>query len=144
VCSAFLTFGDDVETTLSGLKGSGSAEAASDSATQGVQKAADDLQTSLDGLGKPPTPNAKQAQTAIQDLATELQKDASAVQQALTPSPSSPADIASAFASIGSTAQQAVSQVKSTASTLEGLKGNGELKQAFQGASSCQQLKRDL
>lgn len=144
VCSAFLTFGDSVESTLSGLEGSGSVEAAADSAKQGVQKAADDLETSLDGLGRPPTPNAKQAQAAIQDLGGELQKDAAAVQQALTPSPGSATEIAAAFASIGSTAQKAVGQVKSTASTLEGIKGDNALKKAFQSASSCQQLKSDL
>lgn len=144
VCSAFLTFGDSVEGTLSGLKGSDSVEAAADSAKQGVQKAADDLQQSLDGLGKPPTPNAAKAKSAIQDLSKDLSKDADAVEAALTPAPDSPGDVASAFASIGSTVEKAVSQVQSTAKTLRGLKGSKQLVKAFQSASSCQQLKHDL
>jgi len=144
VCSAFLTFGDSVHSTLSDLKGSDSVQAAADSAKQGVQKAADELQKSLDGLGKPPTPNAAKAKSAIQDLANQLSKDADAVEAALTPSPSSPGDVASAFASIGGTVQKAVGQVQSTAKTLRGLKGSKQLVKAFQSASSCQQLKRDL
>jgi len=144
VCSAFLTFGDSVQSTLSDLKGSDSVEAAADSAKQGVQKAADDLQKSLDDLGKPPTPNASKAKSAIQNLGKQLNKDAGAVQSALTPPPDSPGDVASAFASIGSTVQKAVGQVQSTASTLKGLKGSNQLKKGFQSASSCQQLKKDL
>jgi hypothetical protein len=144
VCGAFLTFGDSVESTLDGLEGAASVEAAADSAKQGVQKATDDLQQSLDDLGKPPTPNAAKAQSAIQDLGSELSKDADAVEQALTPPPSSPGDVASAFASIGSTAQKAVGQMKSTATTLQGLQGSNALKKAFQSSSSCQQLKSDL
>jgi hypothetical protein len=144
VCSAFLTFGNSAESTLNGLKGSGSTEDAANSAKQDIQSAADDLQHSLDDAGKPPTSNAKQAQGAIQDLGNELSKDSDDVQQALTPSPSTPGEIASAFASIGSTVQKAVNQVKSTASTLQGLKGNNQLKKGFQNASSCQQLKSTL
>jgi len=144
VCSAFLTFGDSVQSTLDGLKGSGSVDAAADSAKQGIQSAADDLQQTLDNLGKPPTPNATQAQKAIQNLGNELSKDADDVQQALTPSPSTPGEVSSAFASIGSTMQKAVNQVQSTATTLQGLKGNNQLKKGFQNASSCQQLKSDL
>jgi hypothetical protein len=144
VCSAFVTFGDSVKSTLSDLKGSASVETAADSAKQGVQKATDDLQQSLDDLGKPSTPNAAKAQSTLKNLGDELSKDADAVTEALTPRPSSPGETASAFASIGSTAQQAVNQMKSTATTLQGLKGNDELKKAFQSSSSCKQLKSDL
>jgi hypothetical protein len=40
--------------------------------------------------------------------------------------------------------QKAVNQTKSTATTLQGLKGDNALKKGFQSASSCQQLKGDL
>jgi hypothetical protein len=144
VCSAFITFGDAVESTITGLEGSGSVDTASESAKQGLQDAADGLETSLTDAGKPPTPNAQQAQSAIESLSSQLSKDVAAIQQTLTPPPSEPSEIASTFASIGSEVQKAVNQTKSTATTLQGLKGDNALKKGFQSASSCQQLKGDL
>ena len=49
---------------------------------------------------------------------------------------------ASAFATIGSEIQKSVSQTKSTANTLKGLKPDGALRKAFQTAPACTQLKR--
>ena len=144
VCSAFLTFGDSVEKTIEGLKSSGSVEDAATAAKQGIQDATTELQSTLDGLGKPPTPKGAQAQSTIQDLGKELSTDANDIQQALTPAPSSPGEVASAFATIGTEVQKAVSQTKDAASTLKGLKGDSALRKGFQGASSCQQLKSDL
>ena len=48
----------------------------------------------------------------------------------------------SAFADIGSQIQKAVSQTKSTANTLKGLKPNGALQKAFQSAPACTTLKK--
>jgi len=144
LCTAFLDFGDSVDSTLKGLQGSGSVDAAAASAKQGVDNAVKSLQSTLDSLGKPPTPNASAAQSEITSLGDDLSKDASAIETALTPTPSSPTAVAATFASIGSTVQKGVSQVKSTASDLQSMKGQDELKKGFQQASSCQQLKSDL
>jgi hypothetical protein len=144
VCSAFLTFGSSVESTIEGLKSAGSVEDAATAAKQGIQDATKELQSTLDDLGKPPTPNGTQAQTTIQDLGKDLTADANDIEQALTPAPSSPGDVASAFATIGSDVQKAVSQTKDAANTLKGLKGDSALRKGFESASSCQQLKSDL
>jgi hypothetical protein len=144
VCTAFVTFGDSVQKTLEGLKSAGSVEDAATSAKQGIQDATQQLQSSLDAAGKPPTSNGSKAQSTIQNLGKQLSADADAIQQALTPAPSSPGDVASAFATIGSEVQHAVSQTKSAVSTLSGLKGNSALRKGFQSAPSCQQLKSDL
>jgi len=141
VCTAVQAFGTSVDTTIDGLKGSDSLETAAQDATSGLESAVSDLEASLTDLGRPPTSDGKQAQTAIQDLSDELSKDVAAIQATLTPPPSTPAEIASTFADIGSQIQKAVSQTKATAETLKGLKPNGALQKAFQSASACTELR---
>jgi hypothetical protein len=144
VCSAFQTFGNSVQSTLDGLKGSASLDDVSSEVKSGLDDATQQLEKSLDNLGKPPTPNASKAQSSIQNLSKELKSDANDIQQLLSPPPSSPQDIASTFSQIGSILQKAANQVQSTASTLQGLKGNDALKQGFQNAPACKQLKQSL
>ena len=141
VCSAVQTFANSVDSTIGGLNGSDSLDSAAQEAKSGLQSAVTELQGSLEKLGKPPTSDGKQAQTALQNLSDELGKAVASIQGVLTPPPSSPSEIASAFADIGSEIQKAVSQTKSTANTLKGLKPNGALKKAFQSAPACTQLK---
>jgi gas vesicle protein len=142
VCSAVQEFGTAVDSTISNLKGSDSVESAAQDAKDGLQSAVTDLETSLTDLGKPSTSDGKKAQTAVQDLGEQLSTDAAAIQESLTPPPSTPAEIASTFADIGSQIQKAVSQTKSTAETLKGLKPNGALQKAFQSAPACTELKQ--
>ena len=127
VCSAVQTFATDVDATISGLKGSDSLDSATQEAKSGLQSAATELEGSLKDLGRPSTSDGKQAQTAVQDLSDQLSKNVTAIQESLTPPPSTPSEIASTFADIGSQIQKAVNQTKSTAETLKGLKPNGAL-----------------
>ena len=142
VCAAVQTFADSVDSTISDLKGSESLDKASQDAMSGLESAATELHDTLAGLGRPRTSDGKKAQTAAQDLGDELNKNVAAIEEVLTPPPSSPSDIASAFATIGSEIQKSVSQTKSTANTLKGLKPDGALRKAFQTAPACTQLKR--
>ena len=142
VCSAVQTFANSVDATISGLKGSDSLDSATQEAKSGLQSAVTELEDSLTNLGKPPTSDGKQAQTAVQNLSDQLSKDVAAIQESLTPPPSTPSEIASTFADIGSQIQKAVSQTKSTAETLKGLKPNGALQKAFQSAAACTELKK--
>ena len=144
VCSAVQTFGDSVQSTLSGLKGSGSLDAASQSVKSGLDQATQELEKSLSDLGKPPTSDGKKAKSAVDDLSKQLSSTVSDIEGLLSPPPSSPPEIASTFSQIGSEVQQAVNEVKSTANTLKGLKPNGALKKAFQSSSQCKQLKSSL
>ena len=142
VCAAVQTFADSIDSTISDLKGSDSLESATQDAKSGLDSATTELHDTLESLGRPPTSDGKKVQTAVQDLSDELTKNVAAVEEVLTPPPSSPSDIASAFATIGSEIQKSVSQTKSTANTLKGLKQNGALQKAFQTAPACTQLKR--
>ncbi|HEY7105123.1 MAG TPA: hypothetical protein VH986_01835 [Acidimicrobiia bacterium] len=142
VCSALQDFGTSVRSTLDGLKSAGSLDEAAQQAGQGIQQAADDLQTSLQDLGKPPTSGAKQAQSAIKDLSKQLSADVDDAKAALQPPPSTPQEIASAFAEIGTIVQKGVGQTQSTLNTLQSTKSSKPLQSAFQSASSCKQLQQ--
>jgi hypothetical protein len=111
------------------------------SAVQTFGDAVTELEDSLQELGKPSTDDGKKAKNAVANLEKELKSDVDAIEQLLTPPPSEPSEIASTFAEIGSTIQKAVSQTKSTANTLKGLKPNGTLQKAFQSSPDCKQLK---
>ena len=78
----------------------------------------------------------------MQSLSDQLSKDVATIQDLLTPPPSTPSEIASTFADIGSQIQKAVSQTKSTANTLKGLKPNGAVQKAFQSEPACTALKK--
>jgi hypothetical protein len=142
VCSAVQEFGTAVDSTISDLKGSDSVESAAQDAKSGLQSAVTELETSLTDLGKPSTSDGKKAQTAIQDLSDDLSTAVAAIEATLTPPPSTPAEIASTFAAIGSEIQKAVTETKATAETLKGLKPNGTLQKAFQSAPACTELQQ--
>jgi phage-related protein len=144
VCSAVQTFGDSVQSTLSGLKGSGSLDAASQSIKSGLDQATQELEKSLKDLGKPSTSDGKKAKSAVNDLSKQLSSTVSDIEDLLSPAPSSPQEIASTFSEIGSEVQKAVGEVKSTANTLKGLKPDGTLQKAFQNSSECKKLKQSL
>jgi hypothetical protein len=144
VCSAVQDWINSVESTLKGLKNAGSLDAASQDAINGLDTATSQLEDSLKQLGKPSTSNGAKAQSAIQDLSTELSNLVDGVKQELANPPSDPVGIASTFAQIGSDAHKATSEIKSTATTRKGLASSGQLKKAFQNASSCQSLKKSI
>jgi len=144
VCSALSDFGDAVNSTIEDLKDASSLEEAADTATEGVQEAADDLEQSLGSLDQPSGKDGKKAQQAIDDLGQSLSDTADSIQEALSDPPTTSQGIAALFAQIGSDLQKAVSDVKSTASELKGLAPNGELRKAFESSSACKQLKNSL
>ena len=57
---------------------------------------------------------------------------------------SNPVQVAGTLAQVGSDIGKATSAVKSTATSLKGLKPKGALRQAFQTAPSCTKLKGSL
>jgi len=144
VCSSVQDWVNSVESTLKGLKNAGSLSDASQAAINGIDTATTQLEDSLKQLGKPSTSNGTKAQGEIQNLSKQLQTQVDNIKQELANPPSDPVGIASTFAQIGSDAQTAVNDIKSTATNLKQINSNGELKKAFQNASSCQSLKKSL
>lgn len=144
VCSAVQDWVNSVQSTLKGLKNAGSLSDASQAAINGIDSATTQLGDSLEQLGKPSTSNGTKARSAIQNLSNQLQTQANNIKQELADPPSDPVGIASTFAQIGTDAQTSINYIKSTATTLKQINSNGELKKAFQNASSCQSLKKTI
>ena len=144
VCSSVQDWVNSVESTLKGLKNAGSLSDASQTAINGIDSATTQLGDSLKQLGKPSTSNGAKARSAIQNLSNQLQTQVNNIKQELANPPSDPVGLASTFAQIGTDAQTSINYIKSTATTLKQSNSNGQLKKAFQNASSCQSLKKSI
>ncbi len=141
VCGALLTFRKSVSKTVTEVRSATSLEDATAKARQGMSDAAQDLEGTLGSLERPRTQSGKRAQQALEDLSSELAKTSDAIQEALTPAPTSATQVAAAFAQIGTELEHAATETRSTAATLRSLRGDKELRTAFADASSCQELK---
>ncbi len=144
VCSSVQTWLDAVNSTITGLKGAGSLDAAATQAKTGVQDATDALKSSVDALGTPSTGDGAKARSAVNGLVKQLQTLSTSIQQTLANPGSSPVEVAGSLAQVGSDIGKAANEVKSTGTTLKGLKPNGQLKKAFQSSASCQKLKNSI
>jgi len=144
VCSSVQTWLNSVDSTIKGLKGAGSLDAATTQAKTGVKTATDTLTSSIDALGTPTTGDGTTAKTSVDDLVTQLQSLSTSIQQTLANPGSNPVEVAGSLAQVGSDIGKAANEVKSTGTTLKGLKPNGQLKKAFQSSASCQQLKNSI
>lgn len=144
VCSALLDWGDALGSTLGDLSDADSLEAAAQQATDGIEQATKQLVKSIEALGTPSTDDGKKAKQSVTKLSNQLSDDADSIRHELEDPPDSPADIAALFAQIGVDVEKAVSQVKATATTLKGLDARGELRKAFESASSCKEIKSSL
>ena len=144
MCSAVQTFANSVDSTLSDVKNADSVSAAAADLSEGLQKAADELRTSLNDLGKPSTSDGGKAKSAVQKLGNQVSDSADAIRKLITPPPETLSEVASTFTDIGSEIRKSVDVAKSTATTLKGLKPSGTLKKAFQDSSQCKKLKTSL
>ena len=144
VCSSVQTWLDSVNSTVKGLKGAGSLDAATTQAKTGVKTATDTLTSSIDALGTPSTGDGPKAKTAVNNLVTQLQSLSSSIQQTLASPGSTPVEVAGSLAQVGSDIGKAANEVKSTGTTLKGLKPNGQLQKAFKSSASCQKLKNSI
>ena len=94
VCSSVQTWLDSVNSTIKGLKGAGSLDAATTQAKTGVKTATDSLTSSIDALGTPSTGDGPKAKTAVNNLVTQLQSLSSSIQQTLASPGSTPVEVA--------------------------------------------------
>ena len=112
VCSSVQTWLDSVNSTVTGLKGAGSLDAATTQAKTGVKSATDSLTSSIDTLGTPSTGDGPKAKTAVDDLVTQLQSLSSSIQQTLASPGSTPVEVAGSLAQVGSDIGKAANEVE--------------------------------
>jgi hypothetical protein len=135
VCTAFATWKTSLTNAVDSVKGGVPTKASIQSAAGDAKTATNKLVTDLKGLGKPNTDAGAKAQSELNNLADELQKDMTTIENALNSS--SPL---TALSTAATSLQSMLDQVRSTYTQLQQVDPKGELKKAFQNASSCKSL----
>jgi hypothetical protein len=139
VCTAVTTWTDSVKSAADPLTGGDISKDSLQSAAEDVKSATATLESDLKDLGKPDTESGQEAKDAIDQLSSELMTGTDSIKDAVD-GVSSISGIVGAVATIGTTLATMQSQVTSTYTTLKGLDAKGELQDAFEQASACQQL----
>jgi hypothetical protein len=139
VCTAVTTWTDSVKSAADPLRSGDISQDSLQSAADDVKSATATLESDLKDLGKPDTESGQEAKDAIDQLSSDLTTGTDAIKDAVD-GVSSISGIVGAVATIGTTLATMQSQVTTTYTTLKGLDAKGELQDAFEQASACQQL----
>jgi uncharacterized protein YoxC len=138
-CSAVNTWMSSIESIGDSLK--------EDPTKEGIDKAYDDLTSStqtlvddLKGLGRPETEAGQEAEDAINALADDLDQSLEEMQTAIDDAAGA-SGVLSAISVVSGNLATMGDDVSSTVDTLEQLEGGEELKDAFDKAESCADLR---
>lgn len=138
-CSAITTWQSSITSIVTSLQSGGVTKDSLTSAFDDAKSATNELTSTLGDLGKPDTQSGQQAQDAVEQLSSEIKTDIQTIQDAVD-NASGITGALSAAQTTKDTITKAGTQVSSTVTTLQGLDGQGELKDAFTSSSSCQTL----
>jgi hypothetical protein len=144
VCSAVHSWIDASQAAIKNLKNATTLEEGAQQASNAIDAATTELESSLQDLGKPSSSDGAKAKSALQELSSQLESTSTSIEQELANPPTDAAGAAATFAQVGADLTKAGNQIKSTATTLKGLAPNGQLQKAFKNSSSCQSLKSAL
>ena len=139
VCTAISTWKTSLTSIESTVKSGGVSKA---SLNAGVTQATDATKTladSLKKLGKPNTQAGQQAKDDVDQLSSELTKNAQTIQDAIT-NASGAAGLVTAISTASSTLVTMGNEVSTTIGDLQKLDPKGEIQQAFKQSSSCKSL----
>jgi hypothetical protein len=139
VCSAITTWASSMKSSVDSLKGGNLTEDSLTSAGDDVKSATDTLESDLKDLGKPDTESGQQAKDSIDKLSSDLKTGADSIESAVD-GVSNLSGVPGAATTIGSALTTMRKQVTSTVNSLEQLDPQGELHDAFQQSSACQEL----
>jgi Tfp pilus assembly protein FimV len=104
-----------------------------------LETATKTLADSLKGLGKPPTPGAEKAKSAVDQLSQQLSSGADQLKSE-TANVSGAQGVLGAITSAGTTISAMANDVSATITQLKSIDAQGAWKQAFSQASSCKTL----
>jgi hypothetical protein len=139
VCTEMNTWAGDVEDAVNSLRGEG-LQIDRDDVQAAVTQAKDatgELVDGLEDLGPPETDAGQQAKTELDELGTQLQQQMDQVEEAVDQE-SGPLALAQ---TAGTAITTAASDVQSTLTSIQSLEG-GELRDAFENADSCDELRQ--
>ena len=141
VCSAITTWQSSITDAVNSVKDNPSKEGV-DNAFNDAKDATKTFTDDVKGLGTPETDAGQQAQDALNELSSDLEAGVQQVQQAIETAEGAGATGAlSAISAVSATLSTLMSQATTTFSQLQNLNGGQELKNAFDNASSCDDLR---
>jgi prophage DNA circulation protein len=104
-----------------------------------VSVASATLREDLSELGRPPTPVAEDAKAAVDQLTTELEREAGKIEDAVSGT-SGASEVLAAASEITASLAAMGHDLSSTVTQLESLQGESEWKQAFAESEACSEL----
>lgn len=136
VCTAITDWTDSLSSSVASLQSGGLSKDALQGVASDAQSSTQTLVDDLKGLGKPDTAAGAEAQSTLNSLADDLQKDVDEISSTVDGS----SNTVSMIATVSSTVVTMGNQLSSTFTQLQNLDAKGELKTAFESADSCSKL----
>ena len=136
MCSALVNWEDSVKAAGDKASKGDLSKTTLEDVASGISDANKQLRDDLDSLGKPPTPTADEAKSALQQLSQDLSKSVDQIRAALSGSNGVTAAVTAAAGAVQAMGQD----VQQTTSKLESLSKDGTWKKAFQSSESCKKL----
>lgn len=135
MCSALSTWETSVKSAGSKLSAGNLSKSTINDALGGIKDANKTLKDDLDNLGKPPTPSADAARSALKSLSSDMSQNVDKIKQALTSGNASGAATAATSA-----AQAMANDVQQTQSKLQSLSTESSWQTAFKNSAACKKL----
>jgi hypothetical protein len=135
VCTAVTKYQASLDATRATLRAEDLSRPALQVAVENASAATRGFTDALDDLGPPPAPQADEAKTILQELRSDLRKQADKVR-----SLSGTNDVKAAASTITDALTSASADVKNAVDELRKLDPKGNLGQAFDSAASCSSL----
>ena len=141
VCSSISTWQSSITDAVNSVRDNPTKEGV-DNAFNDAKDATKTFTDDLKGLGTPETDAGQQATDALNELSSDLDAGVQQVQQAIQTAEGAGATGAlSAISAVSATLSTLMSQATTTFSQLQNLNGGQELKDAFDNAGSCDDLR---
>ncbi len=139
VCSAINTWTDSLRSASESVTGGNLSENSLKQAASDLKDSTAQLKDDLDGLGKPDLESGDKAKDDVDTLSSNVSDGADKIDGALKDVQNG-GSIVTALTTVTSTIATMGTQVQSTLNDLKSLDPAGELKSAFENASSCKSL----
>jgi hypothetical protein len=136
LCGSLVSWRSSVEAAGTKLKGSSVTKANLEAAYTSVSTATDKLASDVRALEQPPTPAAKEADAAVEQLSSQLSNSVDQIKKA-TSSLSGANEVLGAVSVVSTELLQMGNDVKSTANDLKSLNGKEDWQKAFDEAPAC-------
>jgi uncharacterized protein YoxC len=140
VCTAITTWTESLTAAAASATADPSREGL-EGAVADVESATETLQEDLKGLGEPDTEAGEEAQQELEQLSGDLSEDVQKIETAVE-DVSGASDVLSATSTVSGTLVSMGDRISSAFEQLEQVDGSDELRDAFEQADACTDLRR--